>query len=269
MLPWGSATASDLARYRIGLTPVFLDSQTAFLRRWQLYLQARLGKPVDFVQRQSYREITEMIVHGQLELAWICGFPYVRQREALRLMAVPLFRGAPLYRSYLIVSTHDRATRDLTDLRGKVFAYSDPDSNSGYLVPQVALRRQGIDPERFFSRTFFTWSHRDVVTAVAEGLADAGAVDGYVWETLSSQNPELTGATRVVTKSEEFGFPPIVARRSLPEQHFRILQEVLLGMPDDPDGRSLLEELNLDGFVPGSETLFDTIRAAALRMAKG
>ncbi len=265
LLSWLSLAATAGAAsngFRIGLTAVFLDNQTSFIKAWEAYLSRRLGEPVEFVQRQSYREITQLLVKGQLDAAWICGFPFVRYRSQIRLLGVPLYHGKPLYQSYLIVPAGDRTTRGITDLQGAVFAYSDPDSNSGFLVPQVDLRRQGIDPGRFFSKTFFTWSHRDVVVAVADGLAQGGAVDGYVWDTLSQTHPELTRRTRVVSRSEYFGFPPFAARASLDEQDFQRLQQVLMTMPDDPEGRRLLRRLNLDGFSQGSDRLFDSIRAA-------
>ena len=63
---------------RIGTTPVFLDDHRAFLEEWRSYLEQRLERPVVFVQRGSYREISDMVVNGKLDFAWVCGYPYVR-----------------------------------------------------------------------------------------------------------------------------------------------------------------------------------------------
>lgn len=252
--------AAAPAPLRIGLTAVILDDQTSLLRDWQAYLEARLGRRVRFVQRQTYREITELLLNDGLDVIWTCGYPYVRLQDQARLLAVPVFEGRPLYRSYLIVPAADRTTTRLEDLKGKVFAFSDPDSNSGYLVPQVQLLRAGYEPRWFFKRTFFTWAHRDVVRAVAEGVADGGSVDGYVWETLRRDQPELTARTRVVAKSPYFGFPPLVARRTLPEPLIGAIREELVNMAGNPEGMRLLQRLNLDGFAPGDPRLFDSIR---------
>ena len=73
----------------IGTTPVFLDDDVAFLRDWQAYLQRELGRPVVFVQRRSYREVSELLLAEKLDAAWICGYPYVRYRDRMRLLAVP------------------------------------------------------------------------------------------------------------------------------------------------------------------------------------
>lgn len=251
--------ARVLGPVSVGLTPVFLDDQVRFLRQWRGYLERRLGREVRFVQRGNYREIVELLRQEKIDLAWVCGYPYVRHLRELKLLAVPLYRGKPLYQSYLIVPAADERTKSLADLRGKVFAFSDPDSNSGYLYPRYALRAAGEDAERFFARTFFTFAHRKVVEAVAVALAHAGAVDGYVWETLRLLHPELTDRTRVIQRSPEFGFPPFAARRSLPKAEFDALQRALLGMAGDAEGAGLLKELNLDGFEPGEPRLFDGI----------
>lgn len=254
---------------RIGLTPVFLDDQLNFLKRLRAYLSERLQLPVSFVQRGSYREVVELVLAGKLDFAWLCGYPYVRFKRDLRLLAVPLYRGNPLYQSYLIVPAADRQTASLLDLGGKMFAYSDPDSNSGYLYPQYQLLQAGSNPATFFSRSFFTWSHRKVIEAVGVGLAQGGAVDGYVWDMLESVHPELTAATRIVSRSPELGYPPFVARGRIQPGLFRAMQQVLLTMSREPQGIDLLRVLQLDGFIEGNDRLFDSIAEMARVVAKG
>ncbi len=259
-------THADPAVLRIGLTPVFLDDQLSFLTRWRVWLERRLKRPVAFVQRGSYREVLDLIRGGKLDFAWICGYPYVRYRHELRLVAVPLWRGRPYYQSYLIVPADDVKSNSLIDLRGKVFAYSDPDSNSGFLYPQYRLTTQGENPATFFSRSFFTWAHRKVVEAVGVGLADGGAVDGYVWETLAELHPGLTHTTRVIERSPEFGHPPFVARSDMSAAGLQRFRAVLLEMPADAEGAELLHLLRLDGFVAGQPSLFDEIARMAARV---
>lgn len=259
LLVVGNLAAENEKSYRIGLTAVILTDQTSFLKEWQDYLSAHLKQTVQFVQRRTYQEVTELLLDGDLDAAWICGYPYVRHQDQLELLGVPLFSGEPLYRAYLIVPAADNRTRTITDLKHKVFAYSDPDSNSGFLYPQVSLIQEGIDPRHFFSKSFFTWAHRDVVKAVADGVAQGGSVDGYVWETLSRHEPTLTAGTRVVNKSPLFGFPPLVVRKDISRSYFYALRNALLEMSSDSEGRRLLQRLNLDGFTEGEDALFDGV----------
>ena len=146
----GSAIAGTLAAPQLqaaqavtfGLTPVFLDSDIVLVRQIEAYLAGRLGRAVSVVKRRTYREVTSLLVAAQLDAAWICGYPFVQHREALEVLAVPAYRGAPLYQSYLIVR-RDREATGLADLRGDIHAFSDPDSNSGFLVTRAALDSLG------------------------------------------------------------------------------------------------------------------------------
>jgi phosphonate transport system substrate-binding protein len=261
-LAWGSSSLSARAaseRILIGTTPVFLDDRLGFLDAWRKYLEHRLDRPVAFVQRANYREVTDMLLEGAINCAWLCGYPFVRYHDRLQLLVVPDFKGAPLYQSYLIVPAEATSQKSLLQLYGKTFAFSDSLSNSGYLVPRYTLWSSGYDPDRYFQRTLFTWSHKKVVQAVSVGLVDGGAVDGYVWETLAKLNPDHTSKTRVAWKSQSFGFPPIVASRSMPPATAKALRNALTGMTQDTEGRQLLHQLNLDGFVTSSDHLFDPI----------
>ncbi len=251
---------------RLGLTPVFLDSDLALLRALEAYLGRATGFAPELVKRRTYQEITALLLAGRLDAAWICGYPFVEHADRLALVAVPLHRGSPLYRSYLIVPADSGAER-LEDLRGTTHAFSDPASNSGYLVTRHRLLLDGERPETFFARSFFTFGHRNVIRAVAAGLADGGSVDGYVWEVMARREPAIAGATRVLEASEWFGFPPIAAlaaqRRS---PAVEALARALVAMPQDPLGREILAVLDLDGFVPGEPILYAGIAAMRERL---
>jgi phosphonate transport system substrate-binding protein len=239
-----------------GLTPVFLDSDIRLLASLQSYLQGRLGRPVTLVKRRTYQEITAMLLSGQLDAAWICGFPLVQHPEDLVPIAVPVWQGKPLYRSYIIAGADDPAT-SFADMRGYVHAFSDPDSNSGFLVTRHLLTTMQERPDTFFSRHFFTYGHRNVVRAVAAGLAQCGSVDGYVWEVVRDIEPQLTDRTRVVRKSELLGFPPVAANiRSWHSPTVREIADALNTMSESASGRALLHTLRLDGFTPGGMELF-------------
>ncbi len=157
-------------------------------------MAASLKRPVEFVQRDSYRETMDLLRLEKLDFAWICDYPYLHLKQEVRLLAIPLYQGRPYYRSYLIVRKDNSKVGSMKDLSGSVFAYADPYSNTGYLAPRYEIRQSGHDPRSFFRKTFFTWSHRKVVEAVASGLAHGGAVDSYIWETLAIVEPALPGA---------------------------------------------------------------------------
>ena len=245
---------------RFGLTPVFLTNDRMLVDGLRTYLANALSRPVELVFRRTYEEITALLVAGDLDAAWICGFPYLRNEDKLALLSVPVWNQKPLYQSYLIASA-DRDASDLSQLRGDVHAFSDPDSNSGFIVTQSELVARDEDRDGFFGRSSFTYGHRNVLRAVASGLAQSGSMDGYVWEAVSATEPNLTGQTKVVWKSEWFGFPPIACRRTqLRTEPVQSLQDALIKMSHTDAGNEILGMLQLDGFTVGTEDLFDEIR---------
>lgn len=244
---------------RIGFTPAFVHDQHALLADWRRYMERRLGLKVEIVQRDSYRETMDLLRLKQMDFAWVCDYPFLHLKDLVRLMAVPLYKGQPLYRSYIIVPASNAKATGLKDLKNAVFAYADPLSNSGYLYPRFAIHQMGENPQTFFRKTFFTWSHKKVVEAVAMGIAQGGAVDSYIWETLERISPELTRRTRIVQRSPEYGFPPFVAHRDLDPELFARVQNFLLTMHQDAEGAALLKRINLDSFSKGDVHLYDGV----------
>jgi len=247
--------------FRLGLTPVFLDNDAAVIEDLRRALSRGMGREIELVQRRTYQEVTGLLLERSIDAAWLCGYPYLQHADLLGLVVVPVWRGAPRYQSYLIVAAEDPAA-GISDLRGGTHAFSDPDSNSGYLVTTTDLRRMGERAETFFSRSIFTFGHRNVVRAVADGLVRSGSVDGYVWEALAVIEPELTARTRVVARSEWLGFPPVCASRdSISSEPVQVLQNALLDLATTEEGRKALASLQLDGFQQASASLFDGIAA--------
>lgn len=259
--------AQSQTAVRFALTPVFLDNDAAVISALQTALAESMGRDIDLVQRRTYQEITGALLEGSVDAAWTCGYPFLQHQAELSLLGVPVWNGQPLYQSYLIAAEDDPA-QDLGNLRGGAHAFSDPDSNSGFLVTASDLAGLGETPETFFSRTIFTFGHRNVVRAVAGGLTRSGSVDGYVWEVLSNVEPALTARTRIIARSEWLGFPPFVARADRTRDPVvAACGSALLGLSRTEKGRAALALLFLDGVAHAEPLLFEGIaaRMATLR----
>ena len=253
--------AAETERLRFGLTPVMLTNDLDLLNALVAYLSAATGYAVELISRRTYQEITSLLVSGQLDAAWICGYPYVQYRRQLELVAIPLWNGRPVYQSYIITAA-DRDAREIADLAGDIHAFSDPDSNSGYLVTRALMHQHRLDPAVFFRKTLFTYGHRNVIRAVASRLAQSGSVDGSVWEVVRELEPDLVAATRPMRKSEWLGFPPIATSKALAgTSRLSALRRALRSMHLDPVGRRVLEMLRLSGFGDPDDAVFDAIAA--------
>ncbi|MBI3912679.1 MAG: phosphate/phosphite/phosphonate ABC transporter substrate-binding protein [Chloroflexi bacterium] len=233
------------------------------------YLSRQLERPVQLVQRQTYAEVNELVRTGQVDIAFVCGGAYVEgQRDfGLELLVAPQINGATIYYSYLIVP-NDSSARALNDLRGKVFAFSDPLSNSGRLAPAFQIRQFDATPETFFARTIFTYSHDNSIRAVAAKLVDGAAVDSLVYDALVASNEELASKTRIIEKSPPFGIPPVVVPPALNAELKTQLRNALLKMDSDAEGRAALARLRIDRFVLINDHAYDSIREMA-RVVRG
>lgn len=233
----------------------------AYYRDFLRYLQEKIGVKVDYVDREGYAEINEMLRSGQLEAAFVCSGPYVdgHREFGLELLAAPEAYGAPVYYSYIIVP-RGSAARSFADLRGKRFAFTDPLSNTGKLVPTYLLARMNETPESFFGEFVFTKAHDRSIKAVAQEVVDGAAVDSLIWEYLNATNPEFTAKTRILEKSPPYGIPPIAVPRNLPPELKQKLRDAVLNAHADPQGREILRKMRIDRFVDIDDRAYDSVR---------
>jgi phosphonate transport system substrate-binding protein len=259
----------ESAQLKVAVAAIISPKETfAYYRQLLDYIGQKLGREIQFIQRKTYGEINELLARGQIDLAFICSGPYVvgKEKHGFELLATPEVQNSHFYHSYLIVNKHSEF-KNLADLRGHVFAFTDPDSNTGKLVPTYWLDLMHERPETFFSKTIYTYSHDNAILAVAKGLVDAAAVDGLIWEYYRQKNPVFTSETRIIRKSEPYGIPPLVASKSLPSEIKKQIRIELFEMHRDPQGQKIISELMIDRFVNPRDEWYDSIRKINLKLA--
>jgi phosphonate transport system substrate-binding protein len=256
---------------RVAVAAMISPKETFDLYRQLLsYLGHKLNKDLEFVQRKTYGEIDELLGRGEIDLAFICSGPYVAGRERFGFvsLAVPEVHGSHFYRSYLIVNKDSTYTR-LEELRGRTFAFTDPDSNTGKLVPTYWLAEMHERPETFFSRIVYTYSHDNSIMAVARNLVDGATVDSLIWEFYQEKNPVFASKTRIIKKSEPYGIPPLVASKDLPDESKERIRQIMFSMHQDPEGKRILTELMIDRFIPPQEEWYENLKEMHRQVAGG
>ncbi len=233
----------------------------AYYRRFLDYIGVKLNRHVDFVDRENYAEINKLIQKGEVDAAFVCGGPYVDGHKdfGMELLAAPQAHGETVYYSY-IIAAKDGPIQTFENLRGKTFAFTDPMSNSGKLVPTYLLARMNETPETFFKKFIYTQSHDKAIQAVAQGLVDGAAVDSLIWEYGNRTNPRFTSKTRIIKKSPPYGIPPFVVRPGLDPATIKGLKAVFLNAHKDEQGREILKGMMVDKFVVLDDTAYDSIR---------
>jgi phosphonate transport system substrate-binding protein len=226
------------------------------------FIAKQLGHKIELIQRKTYSEINDLLKNGKIDLAFICSGPYAtgRQIYGFEALAVPQVRGKHSYHSYLIVNQNS-TFQNLMDLRGHTFAFTDPESNTGKLVPTYWLVQKKERPKEFFGKIIYTHSHDNSIMAVATSLVDGAAVHEQIWEYFNDKNPTFTAGTRIIKKSQPFGNPPVVASKYLSNQLKADIERLLMTMHLDPKGKKILDELMIDRFVQPEDSWYDSIVA--------
>lgn len=225
------------------------------------YIGQKLDMNIELIQRESYAEINEMISTRQLDIAFICTGPYASGREkyGFEALVTPVINGKPLYQAYLIVHK-DAPFQTLEDLKGRSFAFTDPDSNTGTFIPQYWLSRIGETDDSFFSDITYTHSHDNSILAVAKQLVDGASVNSLIWDYYQSRNPVYTSKTRIIKKSELLGGPPLVASKFLSKSLKSKIRQLLSEMHKDIKGKKILNNLKIDSFRPSEESWYESVR---------
>jgi phosphonate transport system substrate-binding protein len=232
------------------------------------YISRRLGGSVKIVQRRSSREINDLIKNKEIDFAFVCGGAYIEGKSefGMKLLVAPAVYNNTTYNSYIIVQNESNYT-DITDLRGKKFAFSDPLSDSGKLYPAYRLYLINETPDSFFGKDeqgknkwFFTYSHDNSIIAVAQNLAEGAAVDSLVYKYMKETRPEIIAKTRIIGISPPFGIPPIVVSKDSDPFLEEKLRDIFLDMSKDEEGKTILANVRIDRFIEPNDSVYDSLR---------
>jgi len=225
------------------------------------YVGKKIGKPVRFVEKEKYEEINRLMRTGDIDAAFVCSGPYVDGHDefGMELLAAPQAYGGTVYYSYIIVAK-DSPIISFAGLRGKRFAFADPLSNSGALVPTYMLAKMNETPDTFFKQVDYTYAHDKSIKAVAQKMVDGAAVDSLIWEYLNRTNPEFTSKTRILKKSPPYAIPPVAVRKGVNPLLKKKIQQAFLEAHNDPEGSELLKHMMIERFVRIDDRAYDSVR---------
>lgn len=118
-------------------------------------IAGKVGRRAVFTQRKTYAEVNDLLERKDIDIASVCSGPNVtgHRKSGMAILAVPVAHGEKVYYCYFIVK-RDSTFESLDDLVRKTFAFTDPNSSTGCLVPKYVLARRGCAAETFFSETF-------------------------------------------------------------------------------------------------------------------
>ncbi len=219
------------------------------------YLQLALNMRVKIVQKRTYSAVNNLLINNKIDMAFICTGAYIYGglKNKVKIIAVPVIDGKKTYRAYIIVHKPSKIF-SVSDLKGKVFAFTEPLSNTGYEYPMSFFKDYGIVPKKYFKRVMFTYNHTDSIKAVAAGIADGASVDSIVYFYTYKRYKNVRRHTKIILKSPLFPIPPVVMPNGTNKKLRNKIKEILLNMSKNPKGRLILKGLNIDAFdVPDAK----------------
>ncbi len=247
---------------RVAIAGVLSPSKTLqYYQELLAYMEQELDRNVTLILKPTYAEINDLVKGQRADIAFVCSLAYVKGKDDfdMELLVVPQMYGTNVYYSYLIVPEGSSAS-SLEDLRGASFAFTDPMSNSGRLVPTYQLFLLGETPFSFFSKYIFTYSHDHSILAVADKLVNGAAVDSLVYEQLLASDPELGLKAKIIARWGPFGIPPVVISPTLDSQLKQQLRAFFLALHKSDQGTKILNNLAIDKFEVANDDIYDTIR---------
>ncbi len=208
------------------------------------YLERELGVEIEIFTAGNYDGVIQAIAADQIEFAFFGSSSYAAAYTGTDGKVEPLVSrirkdGSTGYYSVVVTRCEDGYTQ-LSDLEGKVLAFADPDSTSGYAVPYFNIAQE-VDPKTFFSAIPFSGSHEAGVAGVSQGTFDAAAtwqnnaVDGR-WQRMIEKDMIAEGEICPIWESPEITSGPFTARANIPDELKAVMKELVMTIPEkDPE----------------------------------
>jgi len=243
------------------------EAPTELLRKFKplgAYLEQKLGMKINWMPVNDYPAVVEGLAAGKIDLAWLGGFTFVQVR--LRTgNAIPIAQRAEdeKFTSKFIVPANSSA-KTLADLKGKTFAFGSPSSTSGSLMPRYFLLKEGINPEKDFSRVAYSGAHDATVAFVASGRADAGVLNASVWDKLLEKGDPNAKAVRVLATTPPYYDYNWTVRGDLDPAIVKKLTAAFLGLdPKNPADKAILDLQRATRFIATRPENYKGIEQAA------
>jgi phosphonate transport system substrate-binding protein len=223
----------------------------------------KTGLIVEATVGTDFAAVREAMGAGQAHIGWLNTFNYVLANEkfGVDVGLVTQRFGTSTYVGQINVRA-DSGITTLEDLKGKVMCWVDPNSTSGYIIPRIMLKANGVDPDTDFSRTVEAGSHNNVITAVYNGDCDAGASYADARSSIEADFPDVKEVVVVLATTTEIPNDSVAFIKEFPAETREKIVNALIEISATPEGQAALETLySIEALVAADDTFYDNFRA--------
>lgn len=240
-----------------------LPVEVILFQSYEAQVSALLSRPVDAAPR--------------IDIAWNTNLAYLQADEwsghACRAIAM---RDTDLGWMTKIVAATGGPISTLADLKDRTLALGSRDSGHAAILPVHFLEQQGMREGKEYRALHFdsdVGKHGDtgaseveVVRAVLDGRADAGAIGSPFWNTMRNEHLVPEGSLREIWTSPAYNHCMFTARPDFDSEQERRFTEALSAMSyDNPVHRAILDAEGLQRWLPAHIDGYGELREAAAR----
>ena len=221
------------------------------------YLEKELKTEIACNISKTYQEHIDIVGNDKVDIAYMGPAAYVKMVNkygSKPLLARLEIKGSPFFQG-VIVTNKTSSVSTLQHLKGKRFAFGDPDSTMSHIVPLTVLYDRGIKLNDFTHHSFLH-GHRNVALGVLMGDFDAGAVKEEIFH--EYKNRGLVDIEWTPKISEHL----FVSKSSIPSPTIDNIRAALLSLNSKADSAVILSSIKKDvtALVPVEDKDYDNFR---------
>jgi phosphonate transport system substrate-binding protein len=255
-----AAPAEWPKKLTVGLIPT--ESSSHITDRYEnlaKYLEKRLGIPVELKTSTDYAGVIAAMQFKHVDVAYFGPKSYVEaaQRANAECFAMEVLEDGTQGYHGIIITKKGSGINNIKDAKGKVWAFTDPNSTSGTLVPTVHFVKDlKLDPEKYFSKVIYSGSHEASILAVKGSKVDIASTNDLDMDRGNGKFWNKDRDFNIIWTSKLIPGSNMAYRKDIPESLKKALKEAFLSYKDK-DG---LKQLKLKGYVAVTDDVYDPIR---------
>ncbi len=242
-----------------GVIPIESEARTQErYDRFVRYLEKQLNSKIELVIPADYAGVIEGLKQKKLHFALLGPKSYVEASKQANTMTAVRVIGEDGQDGYkgMIITKKGSGLKTIADLKGKTWAFTDPNSTSGNLIPSVYFAAEAqIVPEEFFSKVVFSGSHQNSILMVKNGEIDAAATNNVDIERDSGRQWH-EGNFNVLWESQLIPHDMLAYRQDVPEA----LKQALVQAAVNYDDEQGLKDMAISKFIPSKDEDYVFVR---------
>jgi phosphonate transport system substrate-binding protein len=223
------------------------------------YLEKKLGVEIKMQVATDYAGVITAMQFKHVDVAYYGPKSYVEAADRAGAEALVMEVAEDGSKGYkgVIIAKKGSPISTIEAAKGKIWAFTDPNSTSGTLVPTVYfVKTLQIDPEKYFSKVIYSGSHEASILAVKGGKVDLASTNDLDLARGNGKQWQTDQDFQILWTSELIPGSPMACRKDLPDSLKQALKEAFLAY-DDQEG---LKKLKLKGYAAADNKAYDPIR---------